>query len=196
MISTKRTASRTLTALVAGVLTPVAALAHPGHPDMSAGFMAGLLHPLGGLDHVLMIVAVSLWAAQLQATGRVAVAASLGVFVAIGALLPAPPLAGAGLETAIALTVVGAGILLAVGRRWPAWAAASFAALFALIHGFAHGAEGPATGALYVPGLVVATAGLALAICFLAARLQQHRLWLRALGVLGAACGSFALFNS
>jgi urease accessory protein len=196
MISMNRTASRTLAVLLAGALTPVAALAHPGHPEAGAGFMAGLLHPLSGLDHVLMIVAVSLWAAQLQPAGRVAVAASLGVFVGLGALLPVAPLVGAGLEIAIALTVIGAGMLLAVGRRWPAWVAAAFAALFALIHGFAHGAEGPVASPLYVPGVVVATAGLALVVSFLAARLQVHRLWLRAVGVVGAAVGSAALFNS
>ncbi len=69
-------------------------------------------------------------------------------------------------------------------------------ALFALIHGFAHGAEGPATSARYVPGLVVATAGLALAASFLAARLQTHRAWLRLVGVLAALTGAVALFNS
>lgn len=196
MIPMNRTASRTLAVLLAGALTPVAALAHPGHPEAGAGFMAGLLHPLSGLDHVLMIVAVSLWAAQVKTAGRMAVAASLGVFVAIGALLPVAPLAGAGLEIAIALTVIGAGMLLAMGRHWPAWTTASVAALFALIHGFAHGAEGPAASPLYVPGVVAATAGLALVVSLLAARLLTHRRWLRAFGVVGAAVGSVALFNS
>jgi urease accessory protein len=196
MNSMNRPATRVVTALLLGGLTPVAAMAHPGHVEAGAGFMAGLLHPLSGLDHVLMIVAVSLWAAQLKSAGRAAVAASLGVFVAIGALTPVAPLAGPGLEVAIALTVIGAGILLAAGRRWPLWATASFAALFALIHGFAHGAEGPAASSLYVPGLVTATAGLALIVSFLAARLQTHRAWLRLVGVLGAIAGTAALFNT
>jgi urease accessory protein len=190
-----RPAVRTALALLLGALTPVAALAHPGHDEGGAGFMAGLMHPLGGLDHVLMIVAVSIWAAQLRPAGRVVVAASLALFVAIGALAPVAPLAGAGLEVAIALTVIGAGMLLAAGRRWPLWATASFAALFALIHGFAHGAEGPAMRALYVPGLVVATAGLALAVSFLAARLQTRSVWLRLVGLVGAVTGAATLLN-
>ncbi len=196
MNSMHRPATRTVTALLLGALMPVAALAHPGHAEAGAGFMAGLVHPLSGLDHVLMIVAVSIWAAQLKPAGRAVVAASLGLFVAIGALVPVAPPAGPGLEVAIALTVIGAGILLAAGRRWSLWASASFAALFALIHGFAHGAEGPATSSLYVPGLVTATSGLALVVSFLAARLQTHRAWLRLIGVLGAIAGTAALFNS
>jgi urease accessory protein len=192
----KSRAIRTLTTLALVALTPVAALAHPGHDGVGAGFMAGLLHPLSGLDHVLMIVAVSAWAAQLQLAGRVTVAASLGLFVAIGALAPAASLAGPGLEAAIALTIIGGGILLALGRRWPAWVTASVAALFALVHGIAHGVEGPATSNSYVPGLVVATVALALLISVLATRIQAHRAWLRICGALGAVSGTVALFNT
>ncbi len=187
---------RILITLLIGALTPMAALAHPGHAEIGAGFVAGLLHPLTGLDHVLMIVAVSLWSAQLRPAAHVIIAASLGLFVAIGALAPASSLAGPGLEAAIALTVIGSGVLLAAGRRWPTWATACFAALFALIHGFAHGAEGPAGSAAYVPGLIAATSGLALSVSFAAARLQTHRAWLRGVGIVGAITGTFALFNS
>src|SRR5262245_59913658 len=189
----KTHAIRILATLALAMLTPVAALAHPGHDGIGAGFMAGLLHPLSGLDHVLMIVAVSAWAAQLRPAGRVAVAACLGLFVAIGALAPAAAVAGRGLEAAIALTVIGAGLLLALGRRWPVWITASVSGLFALVHGLAHGAEGPATSSSYVPGLVVAAAGLALLVSFLAARLQAHRAWLRLGGAVGAVTGAVAL---
>jgi urease accessory protein len=192
----KNRAFRTLTTLTLAALTPMAALAHPGHDGVGAGFMAGLMHPLSGLDHVLMIVAVSAWTAQLGIAGRVTVAACLGLFVAIGALAPGAALTGRGLEAAMALTVIGAGILLAIGRRWPVWATAAIAALFALIHGLAHGAEGPATSSSYVPGLVVATSGLALLVSFIAARLQAHGVWLRGLGVAGAIGGVLALFNT
>jgi len=183
------------TTLLLATLAPTAALAHPGH-GIDAGFMAGMAHPLTGLDHVLMIVAVSAWAALLKPAERIGIAACLGAFVAIGALAPWSPVAGSTLEAALALTVIGAGVLLAVGRRWPVWATSSLAALFALIHGFAHGAEGPAASPLYVPGLVVATAGMALMVSFLAAKLPAHRDWPRALGVLSAAAGATALFGN
>jgi urease accessory protein len=185
-----------LSTLLLAAFAPTAALAHPGHDGAGASFVAGVLHPLTGFDHVLMIVAVSAWAAMLKPAGRAVMAICLGAFVAIGALMPVAPAAGAGLEAAIALTVIGAGVLLAAGRRMPLWATGSLAALFALIHGFAHGAEGPATSPLYVPGLVVATTGLALAVSFLAARLQAHRVWLRALGVMSAAVGTTALIGN
>jgi urease accessory protein len=180
------------TTLLFTALAP-AALAHPGHAG--ASFMAGLMHPLGGLDHLLMIIAVSAWAAALQPAGRVAVASCLGLFVAIGALLPVAPLSGPALEAAIALTVIGAGMLLAIARRLPLWATCSISALFALIHGFAHGAEGPGNSALYVPGLVATTAGLALLVSFLAARLQSLRIWQQVAGSIGAVAGLTALFD-
>jgi urease accessory protein len=195
-MNTSRTI-RILTTLALVALAPMTALAHPGHDGIGAGLMAGLMHPLSGLDHVLMILAVSAWAAQLQPAGRLTVAACLGLFVAIGALAPAATMvAGRGLEAAIALTVIGAGLLLAVGRRWPVWVTASVVALFALVHGLAHGAEGPATSNSYVPGLVVATAGLALLVCWLTARLQPHRAWLRFCSAAGAVTGTLALFNT
>lgn len=182
----------TATMLLLGALAPVAAQAHPGH-EAGSSLVAGLMHPLTGLDHVLMIVAVSIWAAALPPRGRWLVAGFLGAFVAMGALLPVSP--GAGLEAAIAATVVGAGALLAIGRRWPAWATGALAGVFALVHGFAHGAEGPAASALYVPGLVIATSGLALLVSSLVAWLQPQRAWLRTAGAVTAASGAMALLG-
>lgn len=172
------------------VLLPGTALAHPGH-SVADNLMTGLLHPLGGLDHLLMIVAVSAWAALLQPAGRMVVACCLALFVGVGALLPVS--GGNALEAAIALTVVGAGTLLAVGRSWPLWATGSLSAVFALIHGFAHGAEGPATSAAYITGVVLATGLLALLVSFLVATIQLRRIWLRIAGILSAALGAVAL---
>lgn len=179
--------------LLLAALAPAPALAHPGHefsPDLVAGFM----HPLTGLDHMLMIVAVGAWAALLAPSGRIVVAACLALFVGIGAMLPAS--GSAMLEAAIALTVVGAGILLAAGRKWPLWATGMIAAGFAAIHGMAHGAEGPARNAAYVAGLVAATGGLAFMASCLASLLRTRQVWLRAGGVLSAAAGVSALLAS
>src|SRR5690606_33802957 len=143
-----------------------------------------------GLDHVLMLLAVSAWAARLALAGRMLVAACMAVFVGIGALAPVG--AGAMVEAAIALTVVGAGILLAMERRWPAWATGAVAAAFALVHGFAHGAEGPASGA-YIGGLVLATGTAALLVSTLTALLRPRIAWLRTAGLTSAALGIAAL---
>jgi urease accessory protein len=178
-------------ALLLAALTPASALAHSGH-GLGTTLMAGLLHPLTGLDHVLMIVAVSAWAGLLAPRARMVVACLLALFAGAGALVPAT--GGAVLEAAIAVTVVGAGMLLAMGRRWPLWAVGTLAAIFALVHGLAHGAEGPAYSGAYIPGLMTATATLAFTVSFLASRLQARPLWLRTTGAFSAAAGATALF--
>jgi len=175
---------------LAAALVPVTAMAHPGHPA-GENLMAGVLHPLTGLDHVLMIVAVSAWAALLAPSSRIGIAACLALFVGVGALIPVS--GGPALEAAIALTVMGAGVLLAVGRQWPLWATGALSAVFALVHGFAHGAEGPAHSSAYVAGLTLATAALALTVTFAAARLQSRSPWLRVTGFVSAAAGSAGL---
>lgn len=182
------TTSRFIVLLAA--LAPGVASAHPGH-GFSDNLLQGLVHPLGGLDHLLMILAVSAWAAPLRPAGRVVIAACLALAVGIGALLPVP--AGALLETAIALTVVGAGLLLALGRRWPLWATGLLSAGFALVHGFAHGTEGPGGSMAYVTGLVLATGALALIVSFLTARLKARGVWLRMAGAVSSAVGVVAL---
>lgn len=179
--------------LLVALLGSTAASAHPGH-DAGANFVAGLLHPLSGLDHVLMIVAVSAWATLLPQAGRLLVMACLALFVTLGAAVPMAP-AGRALETALAMTVIGSGVLLAVGRRMPLRVAGTLAALFALIHGFAHGTEGPAHAGYYIPGLALATAGLSLLVSHVAVRLQQRMVILRAAGCVGALGGVAALFG-
>lgn len=187
----RRTTRISCTALLLATLAPAPVLAHTAH-EVGHNLMAGLLHSLTGLDHLLMIIAVSAWAALLASAGRIAVAACLALFVGVGALLPVS--GGAALEGAIASTVVGAGILLAIGRKWPIWATGLLAAGFALIHGFAHGAEGPARSAAYILGLVATTCALALIVSYLASLLRRQQIWLRAGGALSAAAGLSALF--
>jgi urease accessory protein len=185
----------TFASVCAACMLPATAMAHSGH-GISQDFVAGVLHPLSGLDHVLMVLAVGAWAALLSLTGRVVVAACLTLFVAIGAVLPVPQESGPLIEVAIALTVIGAGMLLALGRRWPMWAAGAAAALFAMIHGLVHGTEGPAGSIAYVPGLALATGSFALVVSCLAARMQSQRGWLRVAGGLGAALGASALITA
>lgn len=193
MLHTRTRRALHVVGTLAALLGSSAAFAHPGH-EAGTTLLAGLLHPLSGLDHVLMIVAVSAWAALLPLSGRMLVVACLALFVTLGAALPLAP-AGAGLEMALALTVIGSGMLLALGRHMPLWAAGLLAGGFALVHGFAHGTEGPAESGLYIPGLAIATAGLSLLVSFAAASLQQRVAVLRAAGCLGALGGLAALFG-
>jgi urease accessory protein len=136
--------------------------AHPGHGP-ATGLASGFAHPFSGWDHLLVMLAVGYWAAQLRAA-RLIPLAFLGAMV-LGAAAgqwtgPVP-----GIEQGIAASVLVAGLLIARRARMGAGAAAAWACAFALLHGAAHGAEMPATaGALaYGCGFVAATALLLLA---------------------------------
>ncbi|GAB4510387.1 MAG: HupE/UreJ family protein [Sulfuricaulis sp.] len=124
-----------------------------------AGFSAGLAHPFIGLDHLLAMVAVGVWAAQLggRAIWRVPLAfmamMALGSALALGGvLLPA-------VETGIASSVLVLGLLIAVAARFPLVASMLLVSVFALFHGHAHGQELPqaASVLLYSLGFLLAT---------------------------------------
>lgn len=160
-------------ALVLLALAPEAALAHPGHA--AGGFGLGLMHPLGGLDHVLAMVAVGLFAWHLG--GRALWLVPLA-FVATMALGGAIGMAGTSLplvEIGIALSVVVIGGLVALRRTMPTEIAMAVVAVFALFHGQAHGAEmgQAASGLAYGAGFLMATAFLLGAGILIGASLSQ-----------------------
>lgn len=136
------------------------ALAHPGHPY--GGIGSGLLHPFSGLDHLLAMVAVGLWAAQggtrrvwmLPATFMVLLAAGAGIAL----LSPALPL----IETGIATSVLVLGLIIALAVKVPTALSIVLTAAFGFVHGYAHGVEMPGSSvpALYALGFLAATAAL------------------------------------
>jgi urease accessory protein len=170
---------RTLTMSAMLVLAAGTAFAHPGHPGgepAALGFAGGFVHPLGGLDHLLAMVAVGLWA--IQHGGRRALWLLPLSFVLPMAGGFALALAGIGLpgvEAGIALSVLVLGLLVAFAVRPPLPAAMAVTAAFALLHGHAHGSEmGDASHALlYAGGMVLATT-LLHAGGLVAARLAQQ----------------------
>lgn len=137
------------------------ALAHTGHGSVE-GFAHGLLHPLTGLDHILAMVAVGLWAGLVGGRARFAYpAAFVGMMVVAGIWgMSGGQLAG--VEIGIALSVVILGLAIALKASPPLAAGALACAIFAIFHGFAHGAELPenASGLGYAIGFVIATAAL------------------------------------
>ncbi|KAA3447594.1 protein hupE [Mesorhizobium sp. SARCC-RB16n] len=134
------------------------AYAHVGIGTTSS-FMAGFAHPLSGLDHVTVMLAVGLWAAV---KGGKAIwiwpAAFVGVVLAGGALgmlhMPLPFV-----EPGILASVVALGLLVALAVDLPVSAGVAIIGLFALFHGHAHGTEVPedAGGLDYMAGFAVAT---------------------------------------
>jgi urease accessory protein len=139
------------------VATP--AFAHPGGHGPS-GFLDGFLHPLGGLDHTLAMLAVGLFAALLGGRALWAVPASFIIMMLAGGIIGIAGLEIPVVEAGIAASVVVLGAVLVVGRRCLLSMAVMLTGMFAIFHGYAHGAEMPggAAAALYCLGLVSATA--------------------------------------
>ncbi|PAU54149.1 HupE/UreJ family protein [Pseudomonas sp. PICF141] len=142
------------------LLTPAIAFAHPGHSDN--GLIAGISHPMGGLDHLLAMVAVGLWAAQQKGIARWALPCTFVGTMLIGGLLGFEGLNLPALESGIAASVLALGLAVALAVRPPLSLAMVATALFALFHGVAHGLELPEMSSpwAYAAGFVVATAAL------------------------------------
>ena len=148
------------------------AFAHTG-VGHAAGFISGLFHPLGGLDHVLAMVGVGLFAALLGGRALWVVPLSFVTMMAVGG---AWGMAGANLpliEFGIGFSVVALGAMMALQWRFPLAIAAVLVGLFAVFHGYAHGAEMPASASGFRYG-----AGFCLR--YRHASLRRHRLRSRA----------------
>ena len=180
------------------VLTlPSFAHAHVGAGEAS-GWMHGLSHPFGGLDHVCAMIAVGLWAAQMggRAVWRVPLA-----FVCVmmpGGLLGMAAIPVPFSEAGIIMSLLGLGVLIAAAVRLPLPVSIAMVGVFAVFHGYAHGSEIPqsASGLGYAAGFAVATALLHLSgtgTALFLKRLGRARL-LRAAGGAVAVCGGYLWF--
>ncbi len=136
----------------------VPALAHV-EAGQSSGFLTGLLHPISGLDHVLAMVAVGLWGAQLGAPAIWLLPITFPVAMAFGGFLGLLGFPLPGVEAGIAASAILLGAAVMSERDFPLYAAAALVGFFAVFHGHAHGTELPPgeSGLLYSLGFVVAT---------------------------------------
>jgi urease accessory protein len=148
-------------ALAAVLALLATALPAQAHTESSAGggFLTGFLHPLTGIDHLLAMLAVGMWGAQLGMPAIWVLPVAFPLVMAIGGVLGVAGVALPGAETAIVLSVILLGAAIASGRRPPLPFAAALVALFAIFHGYAHGRELPAqTSAIdFSAGFVLAT---------------------------------------
>jgi len=133
----------------------------------AAGFSAGLAHPLAGIDHLLAMIAIGLWAVQnAERSGRAAalylVPAAFVGMMALGGVATMMELPLPEVETGILGSVVVLGLLIAVAPQMPIAVGMAIAGAFALFHGHAHGSEVPeaASAALYALGFLLTTAFL------------------------------------
>jgi urease accessory protein len=144
--------------LALAVLWPGIALAHV-EGQVAGGLASGLLHPISGLDHVVAMVAVGLWGAQLGMPAIWLLPVTFPIVMALGGMLGLFGVHLPGVEVGIALSAIVLGVLVLLEVRPPLWLGAVIVGAFALFHGHAHGAELPAgaTALLYSLGFVVAT---------------------------------------
>jgi urease accessory protein len=190
------TPMRSISAALAALMTVTAAatpaLAHTGL-EHATSFSTGFLHPLTGPDHVLAMVAVGLWAGV---NGGRAVWAWPVAFVSLMLVGGALGMMGITLpmvEPGILASVIVLGLLVLTAAHVPVVVGALLVGAFAILHGYAHGAELPTEAAAisYSAGFALATALLhaaGLGIAYLSAR-EGGTLIVRAAGGLVAACG-------
>jgi len=176
------------------LLVALPAWAHEGG-GQAAGFLSGMLHPVSGLDHVLAMVAVGLWGAQLGAPAIWLLPVAFPLVMAFGGFLGLMGVPVPGVELGIALSAVLLGVMVATQSRPPLGVAIALVGFFAVFHGHAHGTELPAgaSGLLYSVGFVIVTGllhatGIAVGLVH---RWERGRLALRGAGAAVTAAGVF-----
>lgn len=168
-----------MVAAAAIALMPGIALAHTGVGDTS-GFSHGFVHPLTGIDHLLAMMMVGVFAWQLGGRALWLVPLTFVLVMAIGGALGVAGVSIPFVETGIALSVIVLGAAVAFRLSMPVAIAVALVGLFAVFHGHAHGEEMPenAAGLAYGLGFMLATAALHLAgigLGFLIGRIADER---------------------
>lgn len=170
------------------------ALAHTGAAD-SIGFFGGLLHPLHGVDHLLAMLAVGVWAAQLGQSARWLMPTTFVVAMGLGLMLAYSSVAPGAVEAALAASVLVLGLLLAGRVRVATLFGLTVVAGLAVVHGLAHGLERPQDAAMlaYGAGVLLTTGLLHLVGLGLGWQLRNYHGILRGGGVLVAIAGVYLL---
>lgn len=186
---------RTLMLLILAASAPAAWAHGQGVHTHDAGLLAGFMHPFGGLDHLLAMITVGLWAAQQGGRALWVLPAAFVGAMAIGSALGVMGAGVMGVEIGIAFSVLALGLLVAFRRRWTLSLAVPLTALFALFHGVAHGQEMPLAASpwAYALGMLAATA-LLHGIGVLAG-MKARQLFLRLTGAAISLAGFAMLFN-
>jgi urease accessory protein len=147
-----------LGSVLLALLWPARTLAHTQGGE-AAGLLSGLHHPVSGLDHILAMVAVGLWGAQLGPPAVWLLPVTFPMVMAFGGMLGLLGFALPGIEIGIAVSAIILGAMVAWQALPPLWVAAVVVGFFAIFHGYAHGTELPegTDALLYSIGFVVAT---------------------------------------
>ena len=180
---------------VSMALMPTVALAHTGVGG-TVGFSHGFMHPLTGIDHVLAMMMVGVFAWQLGGRALWLVPSTFVLVMAVGGALGVAGIGVPFVEVGIALSVIVLGTSIAFRVKAPVAIAMAVVGLFAIFHGHAHGSEMPenAAGMAYGLGFMIATALLhlgGLGLGFLIGRIGDKRgpVFVRATGAVAAVAG-------
>lgn len=149
---------KSFTVITVVVLLAPAAFAHPQKGE-AVGFLTGFRHPISGFDHVLAMVAVGLWGAQLGPPSIWLLPVAFPMVMAVGGMLGLMGVPLPGVEYGIALSAILLGAAVMFEIRPPLGIAAALVGFFAIFHGHAHGTELPVgqSALLYSMGFVIAT---------------------------------------
>jgi len=180
-------------------LWPVAAWAHTEHGE-AVGFASGFHHPWSGWDHLLAMVAVGIWGAQLGPPAIWLLPVTFPLVMAFGGFLGLIGVRLPGVEFGVAASALLLGIMVCLEARPKLIWAAVLVGLFGLYHGHAHGTELPPgqSGMLYSMGFVVATGclhGVGITLG-LAHRWKPGRMSLRVAGAAIALLGLLFVWRS
>lgn len=181
------------------LLAPSCAFAHI-ESAQATSFVTGLQHPWSGLDHVLAMIAVGLWGAQLGNPAIWVLPVTFPLVMALGALLGLLGMPLPGIEIGIAASAILLGAMVVAEVRPKLIVAVLLVGFFAIFHGHAHGTELPAgqSGMLYSMGFVIATGilhGIGIALG-LAHRWPAGKLALRGAGAMIAVMGVTFLWRA
>jgi urease accessory protein len=132
--------------------------AHTGEGTLG-GFQAGFAHPIFGYDHLLAMLAVGIWGAQMGGRRVWTLPVTFPLIMAAGGIAGMAGLYLPEVELGIALSMLALGLAIALAWRPFEWVALILIAVFAVFHGYAHGLELPnaADPAAYSAGFVIAT---------------------------------------
>lgn len=163
--------------LVLLFLLPGIAFAHTGVGE-TTGFMHGFSHPIGGADHMLAMIAVGLWAAQIGGRALWVVPGTFVGVMVLGGIFGFTGVPVPFVEEGILVSILILGILIAGAFKVPLIYSSLIVGLFAIFHGHAHGAEMPESisAASYAVGFALATAMLHLAGIGLGVLMQKANL--------------------
>lgn len=144
------------------LLLPTAAYAHGEEALQYGSFLGGLMHPVLGPDHLLAMISVGIVSAQIGGRAIWTVPATFVLVMAVGGVLGMIGITLSFIELGIAMSVLVLGIVIAADKRLPILLAMLAVAVFAIFHGYAHGAEMPvaARPMLYGLGFMTGTAAI------------------------------------